>query len=310
MDNKNYHYKSKKRAGIYLSLVFGVCFFLGLLSFLLPDTNGTSIFNILQKGFTAFPVLAALFTRILTKDKSSWNIDLRVWKNKKMLLFSAFLPGAAIIIGAGIYYILFPAELQVNVQSLFDFCMQYGLPSHIDVNAGTIIITAIVLWLISALLIPIHLLELGEEIGWRGYLLPQFLLFMSEKKAAILSGILWGLSHAPLIYFGFNYGDGYFGAPYTGIFLMIVFCVCIGIWMSYTMVKTNNCMYAAIIHGATNVAADMQILSIVINRPLLGPAPTGIIGMSVILLISIFLLVKKKTHMNFLGRYKGNHNGL
>ncbi len=129
--------------------------------------------------------------------------------------------------------------------------------------------------------IPIHLLELGEEIGWRGYLLPQLVRFMSEKKAIILSCILWGLAHTPLIYFGFNYGDGYWGAPYTGIVLMIVFCVAIGIWMSYTMIKTNNCMYSAIIHGAVNVAADMQILSVVINRPLLGPTPTGIIGMSI-----------------------------
>jgi hypothetical protein len=73
---------------------------------------------------------------------------------------------------------------------------------------------------------------------------------------------------------------------------MVVFCVGVGIWMSYTMVKTNNCMYSAIIHGAVNVAADMQILSIVINRPLLGPAPTGVIGMSLILLVSIALFVK------------------
>lgn len=292
MNNTNYQHESKKRAGIYLSLVLGVCFALGLLAFLLSDTSGISTFNMLQKGFTVFPVLAALLTRILTKDKSSWNLDFRVWKNKNMLLFSAFMPGAAIIIGAGIYYIFFPNELQGNVQALFDYCAQYGLPANIAVNAGTIIITAIVLWLVSVLAVPIHLLELGEEIGWRGYLLPQFLRIMSVKRAVILSGILWGLAHAPLICFGFNYGDGYWGAPYTGIFLMIVFCVGVGIWMSYTMVKTNNCMYSAIIHGAVNVAADMQILSIVINRPLLGPAPTGIIGMSVIVVVSIILFAK------------------
>ncbi len=151
MENTSYQHESKKRAGIYLTLILGVCFFLGLLSFLLPNASGTFIFNILQKGFTAFPVSAALITRILTKDKSSWNLDLRVWKNKKMMLFSAFSPGAAIIIGAGICYILFPNELQRNAQSLFDFCAQYGLPTGIGINVGTILITAFVLWLVSAL---------------------------------------------------------------------------------------------------------------------------------------------------------------
>lgn len=292
MDNMNYLRETKRRAGIFLLLVLGVCFALGVLSFFMPDEDGVFVFGILQKGFTAFPVLAALFTRLLTKDKSSWNLDFRIWKNKKMLLFSAFSPGIAIIVGAGIYYIFYPAELQKNIKALFDFCAQYGLPDNIEVNTGTILITAIVLWLISVVAIPIHILELGEELGWRGYLLPQLLQLMSTKKAVMLNGILWGIVHAPLIYFGFNYGDGYWGAPYSGILMMTVFCVSIGIWMSYTMVKTKNCMYSAVIHGAVNVAADMQILSIVINRPLLGPAPTGIIGMSIIIIVSIILFAK------------------
>lgn len=71
--------------------------------------------------------------------------------------------------------------------------------------------------------------------------------------------------------------------------MMTLFCVSIGIWMSFVQLKTNNCMYAAIIHGAVNVAADMQILSLAMNRPLLGPAPTGILGMSVILGLAIYL---------------------
>lgn len=158
--------------------------------------------------------------------------------------------------------------------------------------------TALVLWLVSILAIPIHFLELGEEIGWRGYLLPRLLKFMGVRKAVIISGVLWGVMHSPLIYFDFNYGDSYLGAPYSGILVMIIFCVSIGIWMSFTMIKTNNCMYAAIIHGAVNVVADMQIVSLAVGEPLLGPAPTGIIGMSVILVISIILFIKLPTKNN------------
>ena len=62
--------------------------------------------------------------------------------------------------------------------------------------------------------------------------------------------------------------------------------------MSYTMLKTNNCMYAAIIHGAFNVAADMQIVSLSVGSPLLGPAPTGIIGLSVVLIVASFLFLR------------------
>ena len=300
MENADYQRESKKRAVIFLSFVLGTCYVLGLLAFLSRNTGNSEVFNFLQKGFTAFPILAALFTRLLTKDKSSWNMNLRVWENGGMMLFSAFLPGAAVLLGAGIYYVFFPNELHGNIQALFDFCTQYGFPTDVTVNTGTIIITAIVLWLAAALAIPIHLLELGEEVGWRGYLLPQFLHFMSVKKSVVLSGVLWGLAHAPLIFFGFNYGDGYWGAPYTGIILFIIVCISLGIWMSYVMLKTKNCMYSAIIHGAVNVASDMQILSAAINRPLLGPTPAGIIGISIILLISVilFLRMPKKENDN------------
>ncbi|GMO69761.1 MAG: type II CAAX endopeptidase family protein [Treponemataceae bacterium] len=283
---------AKKRSAIYLLLTVGVCLLVGIISILASAETGKVIFSALQKAFTAIAVLAVVVTRFLTKDKSGWNLSLKVWKNGKILVFSAFLPGLAILLGAGIYYLLFPDEIRLNAQALWDFCEQYGLPADIAVNARTIAITAIALWLASALAIPIHLLELGEEIGWRGYLLPQLLQFMSSRKAAVVSGILWGVMHAPLIYFGLNYGNGYWGAPYSGILLMIVFCVTIGILMSYTMIKTNNCMYAAIIHGAVNVAADMQIISLAVGRPLIGPAPTGIIGMSLLLIVALVLFCK------------------
>ncbi|GHV41492.1 peptidase [Clostridia bacterium] len=295
MERTKDKYDAKKRSVIYLLLTVGFCLVVGFISILAPLEMGIAIYSALQKMFTAIAVIAVLITRILTKDKSDWNLSFKVWKNGKVLLFSAFLPGLTVLLGACVYYLLFPNELSLNAAALLDFCVQYGLPTGIGVSAGTIAITAIVLWFASALAIPIHLLELGEEIGWRGYLLPQLLKFMSDRSAALISGILWGIMHAPLIYFGFNYGNGYWGAPYSGILLMIVLCVSLGICMSYTMLKTNNCMYAAIIHGAFNVAADMQIISHTIGRPLLGPAPTGIIGMSLILVTAIVLFLRIPT---------------
>jgi len=298
METGNSKHEAKRRSIIYLLLTVGVCLIVGIIAIITPDEIGLAIFSILQKGFTAVAVLAVVITRFITKDKTSWNLSLKVWKDKKMLLFAAFLPGLAVLLGAGIYYLIFPSELYVNVQSLFDFCAQYGLPANIGVTTGTIAVTALVLWLASIFAIPIHLLELGEEIGWRGYLLPQFLKLMSAKTAVLVSGIFWGIMHAPLIYFGFNYGESYPGAPYSGILVMIVLCVGIGVWMSYTMLKTNNCMYAAIVHGAFNVACDMQIISLTVERPLLGPAPTGIIGMSIILVISVGIFIKLPTRVD------------
>jgi hypothetical protein len=74
---------------------------------------------------------------------------------------------------------------------------------------------------------------------------------------------------------------------------MILFCFCTVICISYSIIKTNNCIYAAIIHGAVNVGGDIQIVSIAVNKPLIGSTPTGIMGMSVIFLLSSFIFFVK-----------------
>lgn len=41
--------------------------------------------------------------------------------------------------------------------------------------------------------------SMGEELGWRGYLLPVMMNSMSRKKAMLLNGVIHGVWHFPLI---------------------------------------------------------------------------------------------------------------
>jgi len=41
---------------------------------------------------------------------------------------------------------------------------------------------------------------LGEEYGWRGFLLEHFSIALGKLKATLLVGLIWGLWHAPLVY--------------------------------------------------------------------------------------------------------------
>ena len=113
------------------------------------------------------------------------------------------------------------------------------------------------------------------------------------------------MAHAPLIYSGMNYGLNYVGVPYSGIAMMILFCMTIGIYMSFVTLKTNNCMYASIIHGAVNIIGETPIfISLSTQSVLLGPNPSGIIGMSVLLIGAILLLFKLPSHkMNSWGDF-------
>ncbi len=151
----------------------------------------------------------------------------------------------------------------------------------------------IILYIISALCFPVWFIALGEDIGWQGYLLPLLYRKLPARYAVILNGALWGMAHAPLVYFGMNYGNDYAGAPFSGIALMVLTCIVLGTWSSYVTLKYNNCMYAAIIHGAVDITGEASIwVSLSTQSSLLGPMPTGIIGMCILLIGAIILLFK------------------
>lgn len=90
-------------------------------------------------------------------------------------------------------------------------------------------------------------LALGEEIGWRGYLLPR-LMVLGKAKAYAITGILWGLWHAPIIWVGFNYP----GNPIAGIALMCVLTSAFGLFLNEMVLHYRSTYLAAFIHAAIN----------------------------------------------------------
>lgn len=95
-----------------------------------------------------------------------------------------------------------------------------------------------------------------------------------------------------------NYGTDYFGAPYTGILMMILVTIVLGIWMSYITLKTKNCMYAAIIHGASDIIGEVgNWISLSTKSSLLGPIPAGIICLSVLLIGAVILFFRTPSNV-------------
>lgn len=84
---------------------------------------------------------------------------------------------------------------------------------------------SVVCVLIAAGCILIQLLELGEEIGWREYLLPKQVAVYGMRKGVLLNGFYWGIAHLPLIFLGFNYSLENIGAPWSNMLMMIIVCM-------------------------------------------------------------------------------------
>ena len=181
---------------IFLILNIGICYLLGLLELILK--NGI-FYQILGIGFTFIPVMCVALTKRITGIKAKYHLSLKVWRNVRAWLFSAIVPGIMVALGATLYFVIFPKEYS----GIFKYGMRLGSDAELTINNPLAL--ASVLVLLAAIMVPVQLLELGEEIGWRGWLLGFQVEKYGEKKAVLINGIEWGIVHLPLIYFGFNY---------------------------------------------------------------------------------------------------------
>jgi membrane protease YdiL (CAAX protease family) len=106
---------------------------------------------------------------------------------------------------------------------------------------------------------------LGEELGWRGFLLPR-LLPLGTAPAVLISGAVWGLWHAPLILLGYNYGVETPG--WLGVLMMTGTCVVIGAVFAWLRLRSASVWPAALAHGAFNAAAGSYLLFAAAGEPI------------------------------------------
>ena len=67
--------------------------------------------------------------------------------------------------GAAVYFFIFPKEYS----GILKYGVLFGSEAELTVRNPRVLSLAVIM--VSAIAIPIQLLELGEEIGWQGYLL-------------------------------------------------------------------------------------------------------------------------------------------
>jgi CAAX protease family protein len=94
---------------------------------------------------------------------------------------------------------------------------------------------------------------LGEEYGWRGYLLPR-LLTLGEIRATVLVGLIWGPWHIPFLLAGLNYP----GVNFWVAFLVFCFTVVVlsFLYTWFYVAASGSVMVVALVHQSFNSFAD------------------------------------------------------
>jgi membrane protease YdiL (CAAX protease family) len=101
------------------------------------------------------------------------------------------------------------------------------------------------------LTIVLALFSLGEEIGWRGLLLPTLLEVTSPLAATAWIAFVWGTWHLPF-YFARNASGAQTGVDYL-LFMAGIFPVSAFFTLLY--LRTRSVFLCAVLHGALNSGA-------------------------------------------------------
>lgn len=96
----------------------------------------------------------------------------------------------------------------------------------------------------------------GEELGWRGYLFPR-LLPLGTVPAVLVSGVVWGLWHAPLLLLGYNYPGAH---PAVALAAMCGMCTVVGGLLAWVRQRSGAVWPAALGHGTVNAAAGLGVV--------------------------------------------------
>lgn len=190
-----------------------------------------------------FPLIAHLLTRKILKEKNSpyGHKSMMLGINRKCtkwLIFAIIMPFVYTEIGDWLLIAVYP-----NILLSKNLRMSFGITT-----------VSVLLNLLKKIVMALFfsLVAIGEESGFRGYMMPKLIQVMSIKKAVIVGGAIWGIWHIPLICMGYNFGTDYDGFPYVGMAMMIFNCMCAGCILTMITIKTESIWPATIMHAINN----------------------------------------------------------
>ena len=227
-------------------------------------------------------------------------IGWKVQGKRRYWLAAWFGPAVFTALAAALYFAVFPHRLDVSGSWLV---AAYGgemdaqtLKSQLGVSNVSYMLQTGLLAVTLAPLINMFF-AVGEEAGWRGYMMPCLKERFGLLNGRLLGGVIWGVWHWPLMLLvGYEYGTDYLGAPVLGLVVWCVFCFAMNSLLDLLYEKTSCIWVPAIAHGAFNaVAALFTVLTYPADAyyNVLGPTPIGLIGLLPVLAAAVWLTLRE-----------------
>lgn len=249
-----------RAVGVFTALAVALAWLVAL-----PLWSGDGLasrwFTLVAAAMMATPAMAALVVVFLVERPRHRTLTLGLWPLRPArsllgyaalgIVVSIALVLVALPIGAllGVY----PADF-ASFSAFRQVLAEQAGAAEIPIPIGALVVIQLAVLPLAAFinLIP----ALGEELGWRGWLLPR-LMPLGTLPALLISGVIWGLWHAPLVLLGYNYP----GAPgWLGLTAMVGMCVLVGAVFGWLRLRSGSVWPAALAHAAFNAAGGTYLL--------------------------------------------------
>ncbi|UYO98005.1 CPBP family intramembrane metalloprotease [Microbacterium sp. M28] len=133
--------------------------------------------------------------------------------------------------------------------------LEASLPDGVPVPPTGVVIASQLIAIPFAAATINAVMAFGEELGWRGFLVPALRQY-GTWPALLMSGVVWGAWHAPVILLGYNFGR----TDLTGVLIMVGGCVAWGILLGWLRLRSASVWPAVFAHGAINAAGGTLLL--------------------------------------------------
>jgi len=301
-----------RRIVVFLAITIGIPWTAALaLNLTVGATDLIMAATVANLIFISTPALANVATRLITRE--GWR-HLWLWPKFRrgwpFYLAAILLPLLAAVVGGTIFYLVFPGSFDPTLSKVREFYTAYSVAADTNPWMAFVLITlqASVNWLLVN-----GLLSMGEEFGWRAYLLPKLMarftgaepaggsevnpvpagLYASAaRKASVLIGLIWGVWHWPLYLMGLRLTPDF---PMLYLLVYPVSTICMSVLLCWVTLRSGSVWPASIGHGFINGAAGIPMMPL--KGPanmLLGPGPGGAIGMLGYLALALVLLIHRR----------------
>jgi membrane protease YdiL (CAAX protease family) len=184
------------------------------------------------------PALAALIALKLAREPLAslgWG-----WGGWRCQLIAVLLPFAYAALGYG----------GAAVLGLIDFPSPEAVESFVASTPAARSLPSALALTLTVGIAGSALISVGEEVGWRGLLAPHVTAQLGFIAATVVTGLIWGVWHLPMILWG-GYDGG--GAQASEIACFMVMTVTLSAPMAWLRMKSGSLFPCAVLHGSHNL---------------------------------------------------------